>query len=189
MAKKQILTNVEIEKDIVDAIKNPPKESEAYYKKLTIPAIIIAVILVVIEFIYPIFILWLLLGMIVFLICAGIFHHFRLKNQIKNVTINDYIITTEVVHSTAEEHYKAETGGKRRRTEQIDNYIVRFENGKSWRIPKELYRWNERLRMQDLGIYRTTHRGDALIVVTKKDTGDIVVAYNTDIFEYKIDVI
>ena len=94
---------------------------------------------------------------------------------------------TEVVHSTAEEHYKAETGGsiRHRRTEQINNYIVRFESGKSWRIPKELYRWNERLRMQDRGIYHTTHRGDTLIVVTKKDKGEIVIAYHTDIFEYK----
>ncbi len=187
MAKKQILTNVEIEKDLVDALKNPPKESEVSYKKFTIPAIIIAALLVVIEFIYPIFILWLLLALIVFLIGSAIFNHFRLKNKIKNVTINDYIITTEIVHSTAEEHYKAESGRSihHRRTEQIDNYIVRFENGKSWRIPKELYRWNERLRMQDRGIYHTTHRGDVLIVVTEKATDKIIVAYHTDIFEYK----
>jgi len=187
MAKKQMVTNVEIEKDIVDAIKNPPKESERSYKRFTIPAIIIAILLVAIEFVYPIFILWFLLALIVFLICSAIFNHLRLKNQIKNVTINDYIITTEVVHSTAEEHYKAETGGsiRHRRTEQINNYIVRFESGKSWRIPKELYRWNERLRMQDRGIYHTTHRGDTLIVVTKKDKGEIVIAYHTDIFEYK----
>ena len=187
MAKKQIITSVEIEKDIIDAMKNQPKESERSYKSFTIPAIIIVILLVVREFIYPIFILWLLLALIVFFICFAIFKHFRLKNEIKNVTINDYIITTEVVHSTAEEHYKAETGGsvRHRRTEQINNYIVRFENGKSWRIPKELYRWNERLRMQDRGVYHTTHRGDVLIVVTEKATDKIVVAYHTDIFEYK----
>ena len=133
MAKKQIVTNVEIEKDIVDAIKNPPKESERSYKRFTIPAIIIAVLLVAIEFIYPIFILWFLLALIVFLICSAIFHHFRLKNQIKNVTVKDYIITTEIVHSTSEEHYKAETGRSihHRRTEQVNNYIIRFESGKS----------------------------------------------------------
>ena len=121
------------------------------------------------------------------MICSAIFNHFRLENQIKNVTINDYIITTEVVHSIAEEHYRVKTGGSigHRRTEQIDNYIVRLENEKSWRIPKELYRWNERLRKHDSDIYHTTHRGDTLIVVTKKDTGEIVVAYHTDIFEYK----
>ena len=187
MSKKQIVTNIEVEKDIVDAIKNSPKESEKSYKSFTLPAIIIVILLVVIEFIYPIFILWFLLALIVFLISSAIFNHFRLKNQIKNVTINDYIITPEIVHSTYEEHYKAETGRSihHRHTEQINNYIIRFENGKSWRIPKELYRWNERLRMQDRGIYHTTHRGDTLIVVTKKDKGEIVIAYHTDIFEYK----
>ena len=102
MAKKQIITNVEMEKDIVDEIKNPPKELEKSYKRFTIPAIIIAILLVAIEFVYPIFILWFLLALIVFLICSAIFNHLRLKNQIKNVTINDYIITTEI----SEEEYE-----------------------------------------------------------------------------------
>ena len=187
MAKKQILTNAEIEKDIISALKNPPKESEASYKRWTIPCIIIAILLAVIEFIYPIFILWFLLALIVFLIGVSIFHHFRLKNQIKNVMINDYDITTEVVNSTAEEHYRVESGGAvgHRRTEQVDNYIIRFENGQVWRVPKELYIWNERLCMSDGGIYNSTHRGDTMIVVTEKNSGKIFVAYNADIFEYK----
>ena len=63
--------------------------------------------------------------------------------------------------------------------------IPGFKIGKSWRIPKELYRWNETIRKHDSDIYPTTHRGDTLIVVTKKDNGEIVVAYHTDIFEYK----
>ena len=93
MARKQILTNTEIEKDIISALKNPPKESEASHKRWTIPCIIIAILLVIIEFIYPIFILWLLLALIAVLIVCGIYSHFRLKNQIKHVTINDYDIT------------------------------------------------------------------------------------------------
>ena len=187
MVKKHILTNTEIEKDIITALKNPPKESEASNKKSTIIAIIIAVLLVVIEFIYPIFIIWFLLALMTFLIVYSIFNHIRLKNRIKNVTINNYYVTTEIVHSITEEHYRTETGGsiRHRRTEQVNNYIVRFETGKDWRIPKELYNWDERLRWQDMGVYNTTHRGDTMIVVTEKNTDKIVVAYNTDIFEYK----
>ncbi len=194
MAKKQILTNAEIKKDIVSALKNPPKEAEASYKRSTLACIIIAVLLVVIALIDPIFILWFLLALIVFIIGISIFHHFRLKNQIKNVMINDYDITAEIVHSIAEEHYRAEIGGsvaeiggsvKRRRTEQINNYIIRFESRKVWRVPKELYSWNERLRMHDVGIFNSTHRGDTMIVVTEKNSGKIVVAYHTEIFEYK----
>ena len=173
MTKKQMLTITEIEKDIISALKNPPKESAASYKRLTVPCIIIAVLLVVIECIYPIFILWFLLALIVFGIVYSIFDRFRLKNKIKNVTINDYEITTEIVHSTEQEHYRAETGSsiRHRRTEQINNYIIRFENGKSWRIPKELYSWSERLRMHDVGIRNSTHRGDTMIVVTEKTRG------------------
>ncbi len=186
MAKRQILTNAEIEKDIIAALKKPPNLSKASYKKSTIPGFIIAVFLVVIEFINPIIILWLLLAMIPILISNIIFNHFRLKHQIQNVTINNYDITTEIVHSTAEEHYKAvRSTGRWRHTEQVDNYNVRFENGKIWHIPKELYAWDERLRNQDLGIYRIAHRGDNMIVVTEKDKGKIVIAYHTDIFEYK----
>jgi hypothetical protein len=184
VTKKQILTNVEIEKDIINALKNPPKEAEASYKRLTLPCIITAVLLVVIEFIYPIFILWFLLALTVFLIGSSIFHHFKLKKQIKNIKINDYEITAEIAHSVAEEHYKAETGGsvRHRRTAQINNYTIRFENGKVWRVPKELYCWNERLRMHDRGIFNSAHRGDTMIVVTEKSSGKIVVAYNTEIF-------
>jgi hypothetical protein len=140
--------------------------------------------LVVIEFIYPIFILWFLLALTVFLIGSSIFHHFKLKKQIKNIKINDYEITAEIAHSVAEEHYKAETGGsvRHRRTAQINNYTIRFENGKVWRVPKELYCWNERLRMHDRGIFNSAHRGDTMIVVTEKSSGKIVVAYNTEIF-------
>ena len=187
MANKHFLTNTEIEKDIITALKNPLKESEASNRKYTIVAIIIAILLIVIEFIYPIFILYFFLALIPFIALYSIFEHVRLKNRVKNITINNYDITVETVHSITEEHYRAETGGstRHRRTEQVDNYIVRFENGKDWRIPKELYNWDERLRRQDLGVYNTTHRGDTMIVVTEKNTGKIVVAYSAEYFEYK----
>ena len=87
MAKKQVLTNADIEKDIITSLKTPQNESEASYKSFTIPAVIIAIILVVIEFIYPIFILWLFLALIVFGSGISIFHRLRLKNQIKNTNL------------------------------------------------------------------------------------------------------
>ena len=187
MAKKQILTNTEIEKDIISALKHPPRESEASNKRWTIPCIIIAILLVVIEFIYPMLIFWLLLALIVWGVGCGIFYSLRIKNQIKNITISDYDITAEIVHSIDEEHYKAHRGGSARyqRKVQINNYIIRFENGKIWRVPKELYCWNERLRMHDVDIHNSTHRGDTMLVVTRKSSGDIVVAYNAEFFEYK----
>ena len=181
MAKKHILTDSEIEKDIADAMRNPPGQSEKSYKRLILPAIIIAALLIVIEFLYPLFVLWLVLVATAFAIGYGIFYRQRLKKRIRSVTIRDYIITKETVSSTAEEHYKASHAGRR---ERISNYTVRFENGKAWCIPGELYGWDEKLRNHGPGIYGTIHRGDTLIVVTQKDRGGIVVAYHTDIFEY-----
>ena len=188
MSKKQRLTNAEIEKDIIHALKNPPHTPASSYKKTTLPAILAACVLVVMEFIYPLFVLWAFLALLVLVIGGIIFGHYRLKNQIKKVSINDYDITTEVVHSIAEEHYRAERGGgrrHRRRTEQIDNYSIRFESGKIWRVPQENYAWSERLRSSDLGVYNSTHREDSMIVVTKRASGDVVMAYHADIFEYK----
>lgn len=187
MAKKQTLTNAEIEKDIISALQNPPKESEVSYKRWTVPCLIITLLLVVIEFIYPIFIIWFLLALIALTVASCVFHHFRLKNQIKNIKINDYDITAEIVHSISEEHYRAESGSsvRHRRTEQIDNYIIYFESGKVWRVPKKLYCWDVRLRMHDFDIFNSTHRGDTMIVVTEKNSDKIAVAYNTEIFDYK----
>ncbi len=186
MAKKHILTDAEIEKDIIHALKNPPKESEKSYKRWKAPCIIIAVLLFVMCFIYLKFIIWFWLALLVVCVTGSIFCYFRLRNKTKNININDYIISTEIVHSVDEEHYEAvkyrRTGARRR--EQTDNYIIRFESGKSWHVPKELYGWDERLRMRDGRIFNSTHRGDAMIVLTEKRSDKIVVAYNTEIFDY-----
>ena len=196
MSKKQILTNVEIEKDIVNALENPPYESEDSYQKRQTPKFIILCVLIIINIAlaYPIFLLWetptlvlfsLLISLIVFFVSWGVFSIFcriRRRCQIKRVSISDYDITTEVVHSIFEEHYTARRG--RYYTAQIDNYGIRFENQKEWRIPPRNYLWSEFLRMYDSQIYAATHREDTVVVVTDKRTGEIVMAYHTDIFEY-----
>ena len=194
MSQKQILTNAEIKKDIISAMKNPPEESEASDKKGSVIALIVACFFLFMVYIDPLFAIRAVLAGFALLIGASIFRSIYEKRRFKKWSIHDYDVATEVVHSIDEEHYLTyydhrRKVGKRRgglvRTVPVNNYSIRFENGKIWRVPKELYCWNERLRMQDLGIYRTTHRGDTLIVVTKKDTGKIVVAYHTEFFEYK----
>ena len=141
MENKHFLTNTEIEKDIITALKNPPKESETSNHKSAIVVIVIAILLIVIEFIYPIFILYFFLALIPFIALYSIFEHVRLKNRVKNITINNYDITMETVHSITEEHSRRETGGsiRHRRTEQVNNYIVRFENGKIAKVPLTSY--------------------------------------------------
>lgn len=179
MAKKQILTRSEIEKDIINVFKQPQEMSESSYKKWTIPSVIIACI----EFIYPIFILWVVLALVIFLIASSIISRFRLKRHIKNVSIDDYEIKTEVVANTTEESYVKK--GPKWHSKRVNNYTIRFENGESWRIPEDNYPWSKERRMSGFAIFQSTHRGDVFMVVIKKDTGKIVVAYNTEFFEYK----
>ena len=185
MSKKQSLTNAEIEKDIIGALKNPPGVSEKSNRKWTIPATVIAIALIVVVAINSKIGCLILLAVFALLIIFGIANYLRVKYRIKNVSICNYDVTREVVNRISEEHYKADTGAKRRRTEQIDNYIIHFENGKEWRVPKENYAWNERLRMSALGVYKSTHRGNTMLIATDKRTDKIVMAYNTEIFEYK----
>ena len=188
MEKKQTLTNNEIKKDIINALKNPPEESKSSYKIQMVATAIIFILFIVIECIYHAFIFWAFGALVICLIANCVINNMRLKNLERSVNVNDYEISRETVHSVSEETYKADAGGtlNRRRTEIRNNYTVIFESGKIWRIPaKENYAWNERLRTQALGIYRSTHKGDTMIAVTKKDTGKTVMAYNSDLFEYK----
>ena len=189
MAKKEILTNEKIEKDIITALKNPPHDSEDSHNKTKIIIIIMMLCLIALS-------IWLgteifaklltasCLAVVFFLIVYAIFYSVRFKIKIKKISINDYSLTTEIVHSTAHEHYVIR-GSKHTRSQHIDNYILRFENGKTWRISKDNYLWSVERPMSDLAIYESTHREDTMIVVTQKDSGDIVMAYHTDFFEYK----
>ena len=184
MPKKQKFTNAEIEKDIVTALKNPPSMSKETYQKPSVSTIIVVCVFLVLEFIYPHLLVWLLLALLVWGIATIIFHYIRLRQRIKRVSINDYHITIETVHGTSVEHYRAHRG--RFRSETVFNYMIQFENGKVWRIPKENYLWSDELSISDWGICQGTQCGNTFVVVTKKDTGEIVTAYNTEYFEYRV---
>ena len=179
MDKKLILTNNEIEKDIRHALKNPPYESEKSYRRK--PLIIIAAfILVVISAIFwPVVVLS---TIFVFLIGLPIWPwlwRYYLEN--KKIVLNDYQITQETVNCVIVETY-VEKRSKYKYTRH--NYFVRFENGKIWAIPADNYAWTEKHRMSFGEIYQNTHMEDTMIVVTKKRSGKIVMAYNTDTFTY-----
>ena len=178
-----MLTNTEIEQYIVDAIKYPPEESESSYRKAFIPVIIVIVAYVAVGLIYPPSVFWMLLAAVLILIGGCIFSIIRSRNRIKNVSINDYDVTQEVVYSVDENQFQVQSGKYSTRT--VRNYIIRFESGRLWYIPQRLYRWSERLWMTDVEVHGKTRRGDTLLVVAKKDTGKIIVAYNTEWFEYK----
>jgi hypothetical protein len=183
MIKKQTVTNLEIEKDIIEALKHPPGLSKQFNRRLKPPSLVIGTILGVMTFIYPLVVCWILLALLIISIGSIIFHVISIKYKIKRVSISDYDITTEVVHDIVHEQYWE--SGKGLVIYEKNNYNICFENGKNWRVPKRLYYWSDMLRSRDIGICRTIQHGSIMIVVTQKATGKIVVAYNTEFFEYK----
>ena len=188
MEKKENLTWLEIKKDIIIALKNPPSESKSSYNRSKPVYAIVGLALLALIYFFPIMLAYEFAALILFAAGYLIFHYARLKVKIKSINISNYNVTTETVYGISEEHYLARNGGRVKYTKQISNYTVHFENGKDWRVPKKLYTWSERFHRQDRGVYHTTHRGDTMTVISEKATGEIVMAYNTDIFEYKGEV-
>jgi hypothetical protein len=127
--------------------------------------------------------LWLLAAALVCAVGEIIFRRVWLKNQIKNIRLSDYEISTETVSHTYEESYVVNKG--RGLNEAVYNSTLYFESGKLWKIPKKNYLWSEERPMSGFAVCRSAHRGDLFTAVTQKDTGEIVVAYHNDFFEYK----
>ena len=182
MPKKQEFTDREIEKDIITALKYPPRDSNDSNTKARIVAILIACLLLVMVIINHTFMIWVLILFMPGVIAYIIARQLILKSRINKVSILDYRVSEEVVNNTAKETYVIRHNHV---SERITNYDINFENGKTWRIPQENHLWSERHRMSDHAVFQSTHRGDTMIVVTKKLTDTVVMAYNTEIFEYK----
>ena len=69
--------------------------------------------------------------------------------------------------------------------EEIRQYNIFFEKERVWRIPDELYWWSEKNSMSDITVFEKTEQGDVFYTVCEKKSGKIVMAYNTEIFEYE----
>lgn len=183
--KKQTITNKEIEADIINALKRPAYISQKSYLKSALPPLLIAACLLILsEFIYPPASLWILLVELVGLVGYMIFCYLHRSIRIKKVTINDYDITTDILSHKTEEHYQIRNS-KLRHTKTINNYSLHFESGKTWRISKDNHFWSKECPMSDAFIHENAHRGDTFILVVKRDTGKIAMAYSTELFEYK----
>ena len=199
MTKKHKLTNAEIEKDIADTIiktESSRTDERAYRITLWI-AFFISIPLVILTYTKTIIILQFWLAVLLFIFVYAIFYPIFRNHRIKKITIQEYSITTETVYRISDEHYyELSTSGRggisailalfgKNTGVPVANYTVHFENGKSWLIPKQNYKWHEQLYRNDEQLFGTIHREDTMIVVTSKKTGKIVMAYHTDLFEYQ----
>ena len=193
MAKKQILTNENIRNDIKNALKHPATLSHAEHRKSMFPLLVFsAIMLIAIALFQNYYKVVLGIG-VAFIVVYLVVDYFRKQKSINNVSIENYEIKAECVSFVKEEIYSTDhkihlsPTVKKIHTAQI--YIMFFNNGKTWNIPKNNYAWSGEFPMSDDFIYKNTHFGDIFWTVTEKNTGKIVVAYPTEYFEYKNNVI
>ena len=179
--EKEKLTNAVIEKDIINFLKEPNKISEDSYNKQQFPAAILGIVIGVLSLIFFEYIIWGFILLIVYIMAALLFRHFRIQIQAKRVKICDYEIKEEPLSHVCYETYRQ----RRRRGYTVHIHTLHFENGKSWIIPENNYSWSVERRMSEFSVYESAQSGDTFIVVTKKSTGKVFVAYNTRFFEYK----
>jgi len=193
MAKKQILTNENIRNDIKNALKHPTTLSHAEHHKSMFPLFVFSAIMLIAIVLFQNYYKVVLGIGVAFIVVYLVVDYFRKQKSINNVSIENYEIKAECVSFVKEEIYSTDhkihlsPTVKKIHTAQI--YIMFFDNGKTWNIPKNNYAWSGEFPMSDDFIYKNTHFGDIFWTVTEKNTGKIVVAYPTEYFEYKNNVI
>ena len=187
MARKQLLTNDNILTDIKNILKRPANLSHAEHHRSNIPYFVFSALVLAATLIFQSHYKLVLLLAILVIVIYLVVDFLRKKNSIKNASFDDYEIKKEVVSYVKEETYITDHSASRMREKlsEIRVFIMYFENGQSWNIPKDNYTWSKEAPMSDNMLYQLTHRGDLFTVVTKKATGEIVVAYPTEYFEYK----
>ena len=176
---EQPITNVEIERDIRHALKNPPEDTEERYRRkalIIIPILPLAVTLVIL---WPIFSVVVTILLFISMPFMPWLWNWYLDH--KRISVNDYQITAETVDCVIVKSY---TYRRYKHYYTVYNHFVRFENGNTWTIPADNYAWTQKHRMDCSKVLEATHRGDIMIVVTNKRNGKIVMAYNTDTFQY-----
>ena len=193
MAKKQILTNENIRNDIKNALKHPATLSHAEHRKSMFPLFVFSAIMLIAIVLFQNYYKVVLGIGLAFVVVYLVVDYFRKQKSINNVSIENYEIKAECVSFVKEEIYSTDhkihlsPTVKKIHTAQI--YIMFFDNGNTWNIPKNNYAWSGEFPMSDDFIYKNTHFGDIFWTVTEKNTGKIVVAYPTEYFEYKNNVI
>lgn len=186
MSTKEIVTLKEIEHDIKNSLKTSQEIPESSYRKWAIPGGIWGVLMAILSIFQLKIALLGLFIVIIVAVFAIIIEALVLKHKRKSFCIDDYEVAIAALSHTEEEHYKQSRGVRVRRGRKVNNYTLWFENKRSWRVPKHNYTWSKEHEMSDLAIFQSSHRGDIFIVVINKISCNIVMAYNTEFFEYKV---
>ncbi len=187
MPKKQPLTNYNIISDIKNILRHPANLSYAEHRKSLIPFLTFSLVLIAAMLIFRDYYKLVLAISLVFIVAYLTIDYLHKRKNAKKVSLDGYEIKKEAVSYVNEEVYITDRSISRmsEKMSEIRVFIVYFESGKKWNIPKDNYTWSRECPMSDRAIYQTTVPGDLFWTVTKKTTGEIVMAYPAEYFEYE----
>ena len=191
MTRKQCLTNDNILADIKNILKHPASLSYAEHHRSKAPYFVFLAVSLAAMLIFQDYYKLILAISLIFIVAYLAIDYVLKRKSAGKVSLDDYEIKREVASHVNEETYVTDHSVSRMREKmsEVRVFIVYFESGKKWNIPKDNYTWSTECPMSDRTIYQTTSQGSLFWTVTKKDTGEVVMAYPTEYFEYKNNVI
>ena len=185
VTKKFAVTSREIGKDIVRTAGQADRLTKKSYESWRMPAIIIALVSLVVTYIYPLAFIYAVLAVAVITVIAVLGKYLRLRRFAVKFSIDDYEIKTDTLSHVDLESFEVRRGKWRR--DRVENYMLCFEELGTYYIPEDNYLWNVDARMSDRAVFEKAHRGDKFIVAVHRKSGKLSAVYHADYFEYKAD--
>ena len=182
--KKELLTREQIVEDIRNAMRVSVPIRKKEYKTQRLIGLIGGVAAAILFFFYPYAVIYIILG-VCFATIVGSFLFVAIravyrKKKIRAVRIEDYRIGTELLSGKDCERFRQRVTRYHYKT--VIHLILRFQ-GEEWRVPENVYRHSTEYRDTPWFTFDSAEVGDEFIVVRKKDTNAIVMAYHCDLFE------
>lgn len=182
--KKALLTKENIEQDIIASIKSPKRITNNVRIKHYVFALIVFFAVVIVGYLYLNELTYSREIALVFIAVISLLWLMFRYIRTKNVSADDYLIGRDTVSHIHEEKYQYHPRGAIVSREKTIR-TIHFESGASWCIPKEAYLWSAEFTMSDVSVFDSTHKGNSFITVSDKNSGEVVVAYNENFFDYK----
>ena len=168
--RKEKLT---IENVKIDLLKKTKDTSYAVIG-LTAFLLLLLIIIFCVPIIYKV-LFGCLCAMVFYVVVEQIVQLINLHSKCRNA---DCIVKDKLIGMEIQEHVNSRSYYK--------TFHLYFSNYGEFLIPKESYKWSSMFRMSCDGVYNYSVCGDEFyLVLSKPQTGKILLAYNTKMFEFE----
>ena len=179
-SEKEIITKENIVGDIKHSLKKPPTKTRSEYRMLKIVAFVASILLVILEIIMRDLTLT-IISIVLFIT----YDYIVLFIKRINVRFKNYEVKSAVLSHREHEVYSLSTNyGSVNAVNDFGIYTLFFENRQSYRIPEDNFTWAPLRQISDSMLYNSSNPGDEFIIIVKKRTGKIAMAYPKKHFEY-----